>query len=147
MAKPILKNLGIAVAVLMVSALGPQVSTESRADPKPEASKGEAPDAGRGKALAERLCVNCHVVGADSQGAVPEGVPSFRVIANKPGQTADHIRAILIKPHAPMPNIDLTRSEIDDLISYLDELRLEASGPPLLKDDGKDAIPDYPEPT
>lgn len=128
---------GLAVCSVMVTATTALAGGED----------AQRPDAERGKALAERLCVNCHVVSSESSGSVPDGVPPFNAIANKPGQTADHIATILMKPHAPMPNIDLTRSEIVDLIAYLDALRSDAAGPPLLKDDGKDAIPDYPEPT
>lgn len=113
-----------------------------------EAEKTTVPDAARGQALATRLCVNCHVVPDHPAGSVPEGVPSFITIANKPEQTADHIRSILIKPHAPMPDMSLSRAEIDDIIAYLDELRSDTAGPSLLRDqDNPDALPDYPEPT
>ena len=47
------------------------------------------PDAKTGKKIAEKLCVGCHIVGAQAAGAtVPADVPSFARIANKPGQTA-----------------------------------------------------------
>ncbi len=106
------------------------------------------PDALRGKALSERLCVNCHVISEDIKGTVPEGVPPFKVIANKPGQSAEHIRNILLQPHAPMPNMNLSRLEIFDIIAYLDELRLEGSGPSLLPDkQQKDMLPEIPEPS
>ena len=106
------------------------------------------PDADRGKQLAERLCVNCHVVSKDVDREVPEGVPPFKVIANKPGQSGDHIRNILMQPHASMPAIGLTRLEMDDIIAYLDELRPEGSNPPLLqhKKQGP-ALPENPEPS
>jgi len=105
------------------------------------------PNAKRGKVLSERLCVNCHVVSEDVGGAVPEGVPPFKVIANKAGQTAEHIRNILVQPHAPMPNMNLSRLEIDDIIAYLDELRLKNSGAPLLPEkQEKSVTPEFPEP-
>jgi len=37
--------------------------------------------------------------------------------------TADQLRAFLSHPHGAMPNLALTRAEIDDLISYIATLR------------------------
>lgn len=90
------------------------------------------PNAPRGKAIAERWCVSCHVIASDSDATVPAGVPTFRGIANRGGQTAANIRRILMKPHVPMPDMQLTRGEMDDLIAYMDTLRDKKSGPPLL---------------
>ncbi len=101
-----------------------------------EAATKMQADADRGKAVAERLCVSCHVVSQDSSGTVPEGVPPFTVIANQPQQTAQHIRGVLIEPHPPMPDLHLTRLEIEDIIAFIDELREQESGPPLLPDKG-----------
>lgn len=107
--------------------------------------KDVKPDAGRGQALAEKLCVSCHVVSREEDKPVTAGVPTFRAIANKPGQTADNIRAKIIQPHAPMPDIQLSRQEITDIIAYLDALRSESAGPPLLPEHNKGTLPDYPE--
>ncbi|SDO14315.1 Cytochrome c [Filomicrobium insigne] len=103
------------------------------------------PDMTRGKAIAERWCVSCHVIASDSNATVPAGVPTFRAIANRKGQTADNIRHVLMMPHVPMPDMQLTRGEMDDLIAYIDSLRDAKSGPALLpkpqKGDQKPAIP------
>jgi len=37
--------------------------------------------------------------------------------------TADQLRTFLSHPHDPMPDLGLTRSEIDDLIEYIATLR------------------------
>lgn len=81
------------------------------------------PSAEQGLKLAEKLCQNCHVIQETAETTVPAGVPTFRVIANKPGQTGEHIKAILVKPHAPMPDMQLTNDEIADLLAYIDTLR------------------------
>jgi cytochrome c len=114
-----------------------------------EANKGlPGPDAENGKQLAEKLCISCHVISEGAETSVPAGVPSFRGIANKPGQTGDHVRSKLINPHPPMPDISLSRQEIEDIIAYLDELRDEAAGAPLLPPQPeKSTLPDYPEET
>ena len=39
------------------------------------------------------------------------------------GMSADQLRAFLSHPHGAMPNLALTRAEIDDLISYIETLR------------------------
>jgi hypothetical protein len=37
--------------------------------------------------------------------------------------SADQLRAFLSHPHGAMPNLALTRTEIDDLITYIGTLR------------------------
>lgn len=79
-------------------------------------------DAARGGQLARQWCANFHVVDGNATRAVPQGPPSFRELAHS-GMTADQRRAFLSHPHAPMPDLALTRAEIDDLIGYIDTLR------------------------
>ena len=79
-------------------------------------------DAARGMALADRWCAACHVVGAGRGESVPQGPPTFRQVARS-GLTADQLRAFLSHPHGAMPNLSLTRAEIDDMISYFETLR------------------------
>jgi hypothetical protein len=38
-------------------------------------------------------------------------------------RTADQLRAFLSRPHGAMPDLSLTRAEIDDLIGYIETLR------------------------
>jgi hypothetical protein len=55
-------------------------------------------DAGEGKRLAQRRCSNCHVVEYHQQGPVPQGPPSFRMVAQ--GDMTDAaLRAFLSHPH------------------------------------------------
>jgi mono/diheme cytochrome c family protein len=82
------------------------------------------PDASKGRALAEKLCTSCHIVGeVASSAAVPADVPSFFAIANRPGQTVEAIAGRIVLPHPPMPKIQLTRSEIADLATYIQSLK------------------------
>jgi mono/diheme cytochrome c family protein len=78
-------------------------------------------DVARGGQLARQWCANCHVVDEHPSGAVQQGPPSFRTIAHH--LTADEVRAFLTHPHGAMPDLALTRSEIDDLIGYIETLR------------------------
>lgn len=88
-------------------------------------AKGQAGrDAAAGKALAERLCVGCHVIGADAP-AVPRStdILSFPAIAGRPGQTAEAIAGKIVVPHPEMPQISLSRNEIAALSAYILSLR------------------------
>jgi mono/diheme cytochrome c family protein len=78
------------------------------------------PDPKQGKALAEKLCTNCHLVGSTHQQQPANAdVPSFPEIANLEGQTAGAITARIMLPKHPMPTIPLTRAELADLAAYI----------------------------
>jgi mono/diheme cytochrome c family protein len=82
------------------------------------------PDPVQGKALAEKLCTNCHLVGsAAQQQPANADVPSFPEIANLEGQTAGAITARIMLPKHPMPTIPLTKAELADLAAYILSLR------------------------
>ena len=84
------------------------------------------PDPETGKALAGRLCTNCHLVGGAEQTHANPDVPSFPEIANLPEQTAGAVAARIMLPKHPMPQIPLTKSELADLAAYILSLREEA---------------------
>jgi mono/diheme cytochrome c family protein len=82
------------------------------------------PDPVQGKALAEKLCTNCHLVGsAAQQQPANADVPSFPEIANLEGQSAGAIAARIMLPKHPMPTIPLTKAELADLAAYILSLR------------------------
>ena len=75
-----------------------------------------------GKNIATQLCATCHLV-ADDQTAAMADVPTFRSIAGKYGEEMDYLVGFLAEPHPPMPNFNLTRREIFDLLAYIKSLR------------------------
>jgi mono/diheme cytochrome c family protein len=79
-------------------------------------------DAARGGQLARQWCASCHVIDSSQAGAVPQGPPSFKTVAHG-GMITDQLRAFLSHPHGAMPDLALTRAEIDDLIGYIDAPR------------------------
>jgi len=79
-------------------------------------------DADNGAQLARQWCANCHVIGNNSAGPVPQGPPSFQMVAHS-GLTVDQLRAFLSHPHGAMPDLSLTRTEIDELIAYINTFR------------------------
>ena len=109
--------------------------------------EAEAPSAEKGLALAQRFCKGCHVVEGGGDASVPAGVPSLRGLANKPDQSGERIRNVLISPHAPMPDIHLSNQEILDLIAYLDTLRADRAGTPFLTPAQRSPKPAYPQPS
>lgn len=78
-------------------------------------------DAANGARLAQLWCSSCHVTGNGTPQMVQPGPPSFRSVARR--LTGEQIRTFLTKPHGAMPDLSLTRSEIDDLAAYIQSLR------------------------
>jgi mono/diheme cytochrome c family protein len=77
-----------------------------------------------GDKLARKICVTCHIVAPGVGPAqVTAGIPTFMSIADKPDQTASQIRAHILNPHPPMPQVQLTVPELDNLASYILSLK------------------------
>jgi cytochrome c len=85
-------------------------------------SPAAAANVPRGAQLAQQWCANCHVIGGKPPATVQQGPPSFQAIAQGP-LTNDQLRAFLSHPHGAMPDLALSRSEIDDLVGYIGTLR------------------------
>jgi len=79
-------------------------------------------DAAKGAMLAGRWCAACHVVGPGRVESVPQGPPTFPQVARS-GSTTGQLRGFLSHPHGAMPDLSLTRAEIDDLVDYIATLR------------------------
>lgn len=83
-----------------------------------------AADAEAGRLLARTWCAHCHVVEADQKQA-SDAAPPFDQIANDPLRTASGIAVWLTAPHPPMPNLGLTQDQIDDLVAYIETLKMD----------------------
>jgi mono/diheme cytochrome c family protein len=79
-----------------------------------------AADAEKGETIAKRWCAACHLVSAEQKQAVAD-VPSFAAVARMK-LPADSLKAFLSDPHPRMPNMNLTRSEIEDIVAYIQSL-------------------------
>lgn len=77
------------------------------------------PDSGR--RLATRWCASCHIVAPGAGGS--DAARPFESIANDPNFTDQGLRAWLADPHPPMPRLDLSRAQVEDVIAYLKSLR------------------------
>jgi len=77
-------------------------------------------DAQEGYRVAKRWCASCHIVeGRD----VSDTAPSFAQVANDPAITAAGLRTWLSSPHSSMPDFNLSRGEIDQIIAYIESLK------------------------
>jgi mono/diheme cytochrome c family protein len=88
----------------------------------PSFRPAHAQTADEGQALAVRWCASCHLIDrAARSGADP--APPFRALANDPAYTPTRLKGWLADPHPPMPNLNLTRREIDALTAYIRSLK------------------------
>jgi mono/diheme cytochrome c family protein len=71
-----------------------------------------------GALLARHWCGSCHGLGV---GVASDAAPPLESIAARPDRER-WITAWLADPHPPMPNFNLSRSEIDDIVAYLKSL-------------------------
>ncbi len=111
-----------------------------------QATKAYMPTADAGRAIAKSLCSACHLTPDEPSRPVTVGVPTMTALANKPGQTPEAIALRLISPPHSMPDMQLTRDEIADIVAYLATLRTSPPAPPwTAPSDGEK--PKYPRPT
>lgn len=129
----------LVAALTTLYSTSPPIAAQSpskTAEPRP-------PSSDRGLAIARTICKGCHLIDGDDTGPRVVGIPTMRAIANKPGQTARQIENVLILPHAPMPDVQPTAEEIQDIIAYLDTLR-DGAATPLLPPELKLEPPRFP---
>ena len=80
-----------------------------------------AADPKQGHLLARQWCASCHLV--EPGGSVVDRAPPFATLANDPTLTPDRLRGWLAAPHPAMPDLSLTRLEIESIVSYIESLR------------------------
>jgi mono/diheme cytochrome c family protein len=79
-----------------------------------------AGDAKKGAVIAKRWCASCHVVSRDQATAVADA-PSFYDVAQR-RTDRKQLSNFLVDPHPPMPDMHLSRREIDDIVTYIRSL-------------------------
>lgn len=79
-----------------------------------------AADVVNGKAIAKRWCADCHLVSRD-QAQANSDVPSFAAIAHKK-EPPEKLKSFLVSPHPNMSDMNLSRSDVADLIAYIASL-------------------------
>lgn len=122
-----IREFGIVGAALLVALLatagGPATAAEDEtAAGAPGAEKGIA---ARGEVLAKRWCADCHVVTAD-QAKASADAPSFFALTGEPIRSPEALAVYLALPdtvHARMPDLNLSRVEIADIVAYVASLK------------------------
>lgn len=89
----------------------------------PASAQQTAGDAAAGHTFALKSCSDCHVVDARLQDLASDAVPSFTAIAANKDSTPSQLRTFLQKPHGQMPDLQLSRVQIDNVIAYIVSLR------------------------
>jgi mono/diheme cytochrome c family protein len=79
-----------------------------------------ADDAARGEIIARRWCAACHVIAPD-QALANSDAPTFASIARR-REGPKKLKAFLSNPHPKMPDMNLSRSEIADIVAYIGRL-------------------------
>lgn len=93
-----------------------------------------AADVKKGAAIAQRWCASCHLI-APGQTTATADAPSFAAISA--ARKIPEVTGFLLQSHPSMPDMNLTRSEISDLIAYMQSLAppLDPIKPPPQKDE------------
>ena len=71
-----------------------------------------------GREIAQTWCSNCHVIDRQATRA-GDAMPSFPAIADMPSTTASSLRVFLQSPHGGMPNFQITRPQVDNVVTYI----------------------------
>lgn len=82
-----------------------------------------AGNAEAGRQLAIRSCSSCHA--SEASKTATDGAPPFSAVAKTNKDNPAWIRGWLMNPHPPMPNISLSRQQIDNIVAYLSSLPVE----------------------
>jgi mono/diheme cytochrome c family protein len=108
----------LVIVLIAFGIASPAMAQHDKAVSKPQPTKIVG-DAKRGEALVTRWCTSCHRLSDD--GTASDQAPSIRWIADLAQKKPDYIRTFLNHPHAPMPPLDLDRTEIEDAVTYFRE--------------------------
>ena len=79
-----------------------------------------AGNAEAGRQLVTRSCSSCHAT--ETSSTATDNAPPFSAVAKTNKERPAWIRGWLMSPHPPMPNISLSRQQIDDIVAYLSSL-------------------------
>ncbi len=83
----------------------------------------DAGDAAAGRQLAQTWCNNCHVVDPAQKTGSSNGAPPFTAIAAMKTTTFMGLEVFLQTSHGRMPDLHLSRDEIDDVATYILSLK------------------------
>lgn len=109
---------GLVVAVIVLALVALLLSAFATAGRAQEIGDSRA-----GLAYAQKMCAECHAVLASQTASPNPRATAFKVVANTPGMTGTAIAVWLRTPHPTMPNLIIAGDDIENLVSYILELR------------------------
>src|SRR4029453_1933640 len=83
-------------------------------------SLAAAGNAEAGRQFIMRSCSSCHAT--EAAKTATDNAPPFSAVAKTNKDNPAWIRGWLMSPHPPMPNISLSRQQIDDVVPSLSTL-------------------------
>ena len=110
---------GFIVRFCITALLGTGLPTAASTGAKAQ----EIGDTVEGHKLAETWCRSCHVIDIAQQQGVSNGAPTFPAIAHMKSTTMLSLHAFLLTPHNRMPDLHLSRDDIDNISAYILSLR------------------------
>ena len=120
-------SLGLSLALALSLASCMKVSDSTPIEPDKADTSDVISDSmtGRGEAIAELACAECHAIGADGESPHPDA-PPFRLLS----QTVDlstlpaRFAEGNITSHPDMPNWQFDEVDMDGLIAYLEKVQV-----------------------
>lgn len=98
----------------------PHTPAAAEAPAAPPVSSEISPDAYRGSAIAQQVCVQCHDIGIPGMApAIKVGAPDFAVLANGDGVSAASLAQWMRTSHPAMPNFIFDDSSVTALSAYI----------------------------
>ena len=80
-------------------------------------------DADRGADVVRKWCVGCHSAGPNAD----DRIPTLSSLAANPARSEGAIRAFLMQPHKPMPPLEISTQQIEDIVAYLRAFRAQTA--------------------
>ena len=84
-----------------------------------DGARAGADETAMGRELAQRLCAQCHMNPGQGEKIGPSGIPSFKAVAMRPGQSIDGVVAWLKSRPPMMPNHHLSQDEMYRLATFI----------------------------
>lgn len=125
-AHPSLSRIGATSAVIALLSLAVAACVGWRNPVPPSWAPSDEGPAERGIGIAQASCASCHAVGFTDDSPMP-AAPPLREVARRRDLVAlegDFAQG-LVTAHPDMPAFIWRAAEIDDLIAYLESLRVE----------------------
>ena len=83
----------------------------------------ETGQTGKGLALAQQVCAECHAIDKRQVRSPNPAAPRFEAVANVPGMTAIALTVALQTSHRTMPNLMLDSDELRNIAAYILSLK------------------------